>query len=277
MKAILSFAMLFASAQIFLNCPAACAAETAAKSASAKGKPANTGIKQALAQYQLGHFDKAQDLCLKVLAGDPKNLTAHYVLGNIAVKTNHIKDAVAQYQYCLQAPSAKTAPEAVYAQRALEQIRQQNETQSQAQRPLQSGPGNGSGGFGPLVGSTKSSEEYIHEQTESLLNEAKEKLAVKKHTLDDKVAQIQEDMKQQGYNLPRSGGRRMAAQEAKQEAQNDIKLDGQNRIDQLKKDFQREADDLNQSYQNRISALADHYHNLESQSAGRGGSANGRR
>ena len=75
-------------------------------------------------------------------------------------------------------------------------------------------------------------------------------------------------MRQQLYNLVPLGSRRLAQREARNDAQEQIKQDGQARIDVLKKDFERESADLNQSYQNRISALADHYHNVESHRPG---------
>jgi tetratricopeptide (TPR) repeat protein len=251
--------------------PAPSKAPAQAKSPG-KAKDLQPQMKGVLSAYDAGHFDRAMELCKSFLKADPKNLTAHYVMGNICVKTNRIKDAIVQYQYCLQAQGAKTSPEATYSRTALEQIKQQSNGQAAGQAALPSAGGNSGAASGQMVGSSKGAEEYIQEQTEMLMKESREKLAVKQRTLDDKVGQIQEEMRQQAYNLPRVGGRRVAAQEAKQEVSEEIKQDGQRRIEQLKKDFQREADDLNQAYQTRISGLSDHYHNVQSQSAGRSGS-----
>jgi tetratricopeptide (TPR) repeat protein len=290
MKLILSLTAAIVGSSIFLfGHPAAAQTRhaTATSQAPAQTKSAPATIKQVLAAYDSGQFEQAMDLCKNVLTADPKNLTAHYVMGNICVKTNRTKDAIAQYTYCLQSEGAKTSPEAAYAKKALEQIKQQENAPAADHEGWGGHRGGGnhgagnsggnSGGnsavrFGPMVGSTKSAEAYIQEQTDLLLKESREKLAVKQHTLDEKVGQIQEEIKQQMSNLPRLGGRRMAQQDAKSEAQDQIKEDGQRRIEQLKKDFQREADDLNQSYQNRISGLSDHYHNIESQTGSRSGS-----
>ena len=232
---------------------------------SGEPTPEQAKIRQVVKDYDAGNYERAMELCRSVLTSDPTNLTAHYLMGNICVKTNRTQDAIAQYKYCMQSSGVKAAPEATYAKQALEQIKRQQKTMPTVAAPL---PDSGAH-FGPMAGSTKGAEEYIQEQTATLEKEAKEKVAVKHRTLEDKIAQIQDEMKQQLNSMPRIGSRRMAQQEAKQDAQEQIKEEFQQRIEQLKKDFQRESDDINQAYQSRISGLTDHYHNVDTQGGNR--------
>lgn len=250
---------------LFLPASQAWAGDTAAAPA---GQPAHLEMKQVLADYDAGHYDRAMALCKRILIADPTSLTAHYVMGNICVKCNQIKDARAQYEYCLKVQAGKASPEASYAKKALDQL----DLQELKDAPSLRQPAGSSGRGQASAGTSKDADEYIREQTETLMKENKEKVAVKKRTLEDKIKQIHEDMQQQLYNLPRVGMRRMAQMESKNDAQEQVKQEAQDKVDQLRKEFDREAEEINQSYQNRINALTEHFRNVESQSTGRSGS-----
>ncbi len=124
---------------------------------------------------------------------------------------------------------------------------------------------------GSMTSSSKSSDQYIQEQTDILTKEAKEQIAVKKRTLDDKIKQIQDEMREQMSGFQPFTSRKVAARTAVSEAQDQVKQEGQGRIDQLKNEFERQSEDINQAFQSRISALSEHYHNLDSRSGGRSG------
>ncbi len=241
---------------------------TAARCEGKKTAPgvhsSQAGLKEVLAAYDAGNFQKAMTLCKQLLSTRPRDLAAHYVMGNICVKFNQISDAEAQYNYCLQA--GKDSSEAAYATKALEQI--QNQRNAQVASPA-SGIGQ-SWHSSASTGSTKGADQYIQEQTDTLMKEAKEKIEVKQRTLDDKIKVIQNDIQQQLAAVSAGASRGAANRAAKREAQDQIKEGAQHDIDLLKQAFERESEDINQSYQNRINSIAEHYHNVDSQGGSRG-------
>jgi tetratricopeptide (TPR) repeat protein len=255
MKLKLPLAILIAGTQLVLFSHASAAlAETEAEAGKAR-----SNMKEALASYDAGDYRKAMDLCKKVLIAEPSNLTAHYVMGNICVKCNQIRDAKAQYSYCVQA--GKDSSEAGYAKQALDQIEQQKNSPT----PSPAGVSHASG----TAGSGKGAEEYIQEQTDRLLSEAKEKIAVKQRVLDDKIKEIQSTVQQDVVNISQGASRGAANRAAKRDAEDEVRQNAQHSIDELRKEFEKQSEDINQSYQSRINALSEHYRNMDSHSGAR--------
>ncbi len=75
-------------------------AQAQGEKASARAQ-AQAEMKEVLVNYDAGNYQKAMELCKKVLTTEPTNLTAHYVMGNICVKCHQVSDAVAQYKWTL--------------------------------------------------------------------------------------------------------------------------------------------------------------------------------
>ncbi|MBU6453768.1 MAG: tetratricopeptide repeat protein [Cyanobacteria bacterium REEB67] len=205
-----------------------------------------------VSQYDAGNYDRAKHLAESLIAGHPRNLTAHYLLGNICVKLNQIAQAEAAYKDCLR--GAKNSPEAIYARKALQQISNQRRMRAVQSPALAAAPA-----F-PMAGMNHSADEKIQEETARLLQESKDRIAIKKRSFDDHVAQIKQDQSQAMYNAPR--GRRGAFY--RQDYQNQVKTDAQGRIDKLTKEFEREKSDITQACQKRIDELTEYEHNIES-------------
>ncbi len=220
-------------------------------------------IKAVLDQYFDNQFEKAKKLCKSLLAAHPKNLTAHYLLGNICVKLNQVAEAEAAYKYCLR--GGKDSTEAVNAYQALEQIYEQRRMASSSSNGLRGSLSNGSALSRPTAGTSHSSEEYVQEETARLQKDAKDKLEVKQRTLDDRIKQEQRTMQQQIANTPR--GRR--AGYFRQEYQAQVKAEYQDRVDRLKKEFEREKDEINQACQKRIDGLTEYRNSIDSRRSNR--------
>jgi predicted Zn-dependent protease len=209
-------------------------------------------LRAVISQYDAGNYDRAKHLAESLIAGHPKNVTAHYLLGNICVKLNKMTQAEAAYSYCLR--GSRNSPEAIYARKALQQISDQRHSKAVQSPGLAAAPAL------PMAGMNHSAEEKIQEETARLLQEAKDRIAIKKRTFDDHVAQIKQEQSEAMYNAPR--GRRGAF--FRQDFQNQVKTDAQGRIDRLTKEFEREKSDISQACQKRIDELTEYEHNIES-------------
>lgn len=219
-------------------------------------------VKAVLDQYFDSQFEKAKKLCNDLLAKHPRNLTAHYLLGNICIKLNQVGEAEAAYKYCLR--GGKDSSEAVNAYKALEQIYEQRRMSTGSNNS----PSNSLSGPAltlPTTGTNHSSEERVQEETARLQKDAKDKLEVKQRTLDDRLEQEQRSMQQQLANAPR--GRRSGY--FRQEYQAQVKAEYQERVDRLKKEFEREKDDINQACQKRIDSLTEYHNSIESRRSNR--------
>jgi predicted Zn-dependent protease len=214
----------------------------------------NSQTNAVLTQYDSGQFEKAKHLCERLLAAHPKSLTGHYLLGNICVKLYQLPQAEAAYNFCLK--GGKNSPEASYAYKALEQIYDQRRSLTSVQPASFGAPPV------PTSGLNHRAEEKIQEETTRLQQDAKDQIAVKKRTLDDRIAQVKQEMSEAMYYAPR--GRRSGYY--RQEYQNQVKNDGQERISRLTKEFERQRDEINQSCQKRIDDLSEYEHNIESRS-----------
>jgi len=214
-------------------------------------------------QYDLGHFDRAAILARSAIKKNGNDLTAHYFLGNILVKQNLLKEAAAQYSICVRQGGARRAPEADYAQKALEQIR--GGSRQGAEVSARAGSTVPSHDAAPLSGSTQNAEHYIQEQTAILRKEQEEKLTTKRNTLNEKIRAIEQEVQQQIGGMRHFSSRRVAQQEAQKDYQEEIRAESKKRIELLKSDFEREAADLTQSYDRRIEGLTDYHRNMENQ------------
>jgi hypothetical protein len=210
-------------------------------------------IKAILTEYDGGQYESALKLCDSLLHANPRNLTAHYLKGNVCVKQNRLEQATAEYRYCIT--SGKGSTEANYAQTALTQIEQQEHTFPAVQAPSAVAP------VAPSNGSTHSAEEYIKEESDRLLNEAKEKIEVKKKVLNDKVAQIHAEMKEQS---PAFRTRGSAGLYYYREQIDQLQKDAAEKTTRLKEEFAREEEEINNYYQKRIDDLTEYRHNMDS-------------
>ncbi|MBS2009225.1 MAG: tetratricopeptide repeat protein [Cyanobacteria bacterium SZAS TMP-1] len=211
-------------------------------------------LKTLRAEYDAGQDDEAIRTAQNLLKKDPNNLTARYLLGNVLVRKNHLEEAKKHYQVCVEKGRARQAPESTLAAQALEQIRQ---------RQISPGPGSTSGHHAPLSGTAGSSAQYLKEQISLLEKEKEEKIAVKRRMRDDKIIRIQSDANEQMTNLPRLSSRRVAQQEARNEARDQIEAEAKRLKEQIKSDFGREVSSLSEYYDKRIAALKEHYENVE--------------
>ena len=210
-------------------------------------------------QYDLGHFDRAASLARNAIKKNANDLTAHYFLGNILVKQNRLEEALGQYSICVRQGGPKKAPEAEYAQKALEQLRESNRRSPAAISVEHQNVA------APLAGTGQNAEHYIAEQTAILRKEQEEKLATKRNTLNEKVRAIEEEIQQQIGGMRHFSSRRVAQQDAQKEYQDEIRAESKKRIERLKADFQREESDLTQYYDRRIEGLTDYHRNMENQ------------
>ncbi|MBS1997156.1 MAG: hypothetical protein JSS86_12630 [Cyanobacteria bacterium SZAS LIN-2] len=214
-------------------------------------------VKALRREYDAGHDDAALRMAQNLVKKDPHNLTVQYLLGNLLIKKNRSVEAKKHYQVCVQKGQASHAPEAAYAAQALEQIRQRETAAGSAKVD------SGSGSRAPLSGTTADSARYLQEQIALLQKEKEEKIEVKRHTRDDKLTRIKGDANEQMMSLPRLSSRRVAQQEARNEAREQIEAETKRLQEQVKSDFEREVSSLSDYYDKRIAALKEHYENIE--------------
>lgn len=231
---------------VFLDC---CSSGIAAEPASR--------LKALRAEYDAGHDDAALRMAQNLLKKDSHNLTVQYLLGNLLIKKNRPTEAKKHYQVCVQEGQTGRAPEAAYAAQALEQMRQRETVGGSAKAE------SGSGSHAPLSGTTADSASYLQEQIALLQKEKEEKIEVKRHTRDDKLTRIKSDASEQMLSLPRLSSRRVAQQEARNEAREQIEAEAKRLQEQVKSDFDREVSSLSEYYDKRIAGLKEHYENIE--------------
>ena len=98
--------------------------------------PAETkAIETMTIEYNSGQYSTAVEAAHRILEKDPANVTVHYILANIFMRSGQLQQALADYRYC--ATSFANSPEGRYSKEAIPSLEATLARQANAQNAMQ--------------------------------------------------------------------------------------------------------------------------------------------
>lgn len=212
--------------------------------------PASAGnLQLAEQQYKLGNYEKTRQFCLTEIISHPGNAGAHYLLGNALLQLSRKNEAIREYQAAINLEPDSTAGK--YSRAALAGL-------MPPPKPA-AVPAPSAGTQGGALGSTKPAALQAHDSDQGANLECDAKVRDITRDADNRVKQLQQEMDEKiaanGQPLTTlrnaSGFMYQTTYYDPGPANNEIKKEYLQKIDQIKADASRRVDEIKAFYKKR--------------------------